>query len=574
MKKNKTYKAEISPRRGTLRNSVKRTLRNSACPPWWVNLFIFIIFPLSLQAQTLPVGFPVLEESLRRAQLLGELDSTVSFTLRPLNPRQLTSYSDTYQVGNLVSEDTLPKSKMQYRFWKERGRVQLLPFHQAIEFNTHHPYPQVNGPMVVNRGFQSYSSVGVYAEIGPLSIQFQPEHIWAQNKSYDIGRSKSIYTEYLERWGDSSYSTFLLGQSSIRLNAGAFSVGASNENIWWGPGQFNSLMFTNNAFGFQHLTLNTRKPAKTFIGSFEGQIIIGRLEGSGLSQRFMHSLVNDWRYVNAILLTYQPKWISGLTLGGTRVFQQYDSFRGDSFADYFPVINPFQKVEAGFDMDADGRDQKASIFLRYAIPKAKTEVYFEYGRRDHAYDWREFVSNPEHARAYLMGFTKLFNLESGNLIQVRGEMLQQQESINILARYPNTTGGGSNWAGHSPVRHGFTHFGQMVGPGIGPSSNIQTLETAWISRNRKLGVRLDRLNRHQDIYVKNFNDATQNGRWVDLNLGLLADWQFGRLFVSSQWYFINSLNYQWRLDPSSTAEFPKGMDVFNFQSTIRAAYVF
>jgi len=531
-----------------------------------------IIIGLNTYAQSLPVGFPILEESVRRAQLLGVLDSTVSFQIRPLNPRKISDLEDTYGIGNLLVQNPQDK-RLLYKFLNGYGRVQLLPAQFHTEFNSHSPYPQVNGPMILNRGFQTFTSIGGYAEIGPLSIQLQPEHIWAQNRPYELSQGKTINTEYLERFGQDAFSTLLLGQSSIRLNAGAFSLGASTENIWWGPGQFNSLLFSNNAFGFQHLTLNTSKPAKTLIGSFEGQLLIGRLEGSGLTQEYMHNLLDDWRYLNGITITYQPRWIPGLFLGGSRVFQQYDSFRGDSFADYFPVINPFQKEVAGFDMDQEGRDQQVTIFLRYAIPKAHTEIYAEYGKRDHAVNWREFLINPDHARAYLMGFSKLFPIQNNAYIQVRGEMLQQQESINILARYPGSFGG-INWAGHSPVRHGFTHRGQMLGPGVGPSSNVQTLETAWVKGTKKLGVRLDRLNRHQDIFVKQFNDATSQGRWVDLNLGLLADWQFDRLLLSSQLFFINSLNYQWQLHPNSTPELPKGHDVFNFQGQVRAAYLF
>jgi hypothetical protein len=111
--------------------------------------------------------------------------------------------------------------------------------------------------------------------------------------------------------------------------------------------------------------------------------------------------------------------------------------------------------------------------------KAKTELYFEYGRRDHAYNWREALLNPEHARAYLFGFKKLIALKNNEFIQLRGEILQQQESVNIIIRYP-WEGGDTNWGGHGTVLHGFTHKGQMLGPGVGPSSNVQTLETAWV----------------------------------------------------------------------------------------------
>ena len=52
----------------------------------------------------------------------------------------------------------------------------------------------------------------------------------------------------------------------------------------------------------------------------------------------------DWRYLNGITLSYQPKWIPGLFFGASRVFQQYSSFNNGTWAYYFPIFEPFQKV--------------------------------------------------------------------------------------------------------------------------------------------------------------------------------------------------------------------------------------
>ena len=57
-------------------------------------------------------------------------------------------------------------------------------------------------------------------------------------------------------------------------------MGFSNENIWWGPSIRNSIMMSNHATGFKHLTFNTSSPIDTKIGSFEWQVISGRLESS------------------------------------------------------------------------------------------------------------------------------------------------------------------------------------------------------------------------------------------------------------------------------------------------------
>jgi hypothetical protein len=356
---------------------------------------------------------------------------------------------------------------------------------------------------------------------------------------------------------------------------GCFLLGASSENIWWGPGQYNSLLFSNNAFGFYHLTLNTRKPAKTFLGSFEGQILMGKLENF---LPFEREGKEDWRYLNGITLSYQPKWIPGFYVGFSRVFQQYSSYNNQSWAYYFPIFEPFQKVNLidpnsgvfdSTEYDDRLQSQQLTGFARILIPKAKAEVYFEYGRRDHAVDWREFLINPEHARAYILGFKKLISLPNSAFFQVNGEILQQQESINILARYGAR--GGASWATHG-IQQGFTHKGQMLGPGVGPSSNVQTLETSWVRGIKKIGIRWERLNRHQDFYVKVFKDPSEKNLWVDYSARLLGDWQWKNLIVSSSVNLIYSLNPNWSMDSNSISEFPSGKKEFYTQSQVNLIY--
>ena len=59
-------------------------------------------------------------------------------------------------------------------------------------------------------------------------------------------------------------------------------MGVSTENLWWGPGVRNSLIMSNNAPGFGHISFNTTAPVLTKIGSFEWQLISGVLQNSGL----------------------------------------------------------------------------------------------------------------------------------------------------------------------------------------------------------------------------------------------------------------------------------------------------
>ena len=201
-------------------------------------------------------------------------------------------------------------------------------------------------------------------------------------------------------------------------------------------------------------------------------------------------------------------------------------------------------------------------------------MYFEYGRRDHAFNWREAILNPEHARAYLVGFQKLWSTSvPGRFFQVRSELLQQQESINRIIRYAGL-GGGYTWHTHGQAR-GFTNFGEALGTGPGVGSNVQTIEFAMNEGVNKKGVVFERLANHQDTYYTafgNFNSGVDP--WIDLILGILWDHQWDQVILSTRSQVIHSLNYQWQTAPSISKEFNTGNNLWAFFGQVHLIYLF
>jgi len=542
------------------------------------NLLSFIFFLVSEVAfsQSLPANIPVLEENSRRSQLLDALHHPTSFALRPILNDTSFYTSINHRLDNDVS-------------------ITLSPFLNSTRISSKRPYGWGDNGMLPNPGFQTYMSVGVTVKYKFINFTFNPELVIAQNKGFRTGldnlsqseiRDKFFYWNYgdfPERYGEGWVVNPWWGQSKLTFQFRAFEIGAATENIWWGPGQFNALTFSNNAQGFPHLTLNTTKPAKTFIGNFETQLIIGKINDSGLSpsqypelnELYFKPFSGDYKYLNALMLSYNPKWVSGLFLGFTRTFQQYSKFMGSGFLAYLPVFSGVTKDGYGFDKDANGQDQQITVFGRYVIPKSNSEIYFEFGRRDHSKDWREFVLNPEHARAYILGFVQLFDLPtSSKIIQVRGEMTQQQESVNRYIRYGGITGGikgGLTWHTHNPTR-GFTNYGQPLGVGIGVGSNVQTLEFSVVDGLDKFGIQLERLANNQDFYYKAILQQTERKPWVDLSIGFLFDKKWDKLLLSSKVQVIRAHNYQWQLAPESTADFPSGENMTSFLAQTSLIY--
>jgi hypothetical protein len=61
-------------------------LKKKAAVWFFGYLFLLILNPEFLLAQSLPLGTPVIEDYYLRKQLNGELDPTISFTIRPVFP--------------------------------------------------------------------------------------------------------------------------------------------------------------------------------------------------------------------------------------------------------------------------------------------------------------------------------------------------------------------------------------------------------------------------------------------------------------------------------------------------------
>ncbi len=535
-----------------------------------MNQLVKVILILSLMpitpvaAQSLPTTFHPLEEIYRRAQLNGELDSSVSFAIRPLSP----SAAFKSDSANIALSKWTTATEIQSA--NEKRILGLLPLTWKQQYNSRVPYGWNDGAMIPARGYQTLISPGVFARLGPLSIQLKPEFVFAENRDFE--RLELTFDDQVidqpAIFGMGAYSQLGWGQTSIRLTAGPISLGLSNENLWWGPGIRNSILMGNSSRGFKHVTLNTVRPISTPVGSFEGQIIGGRLDGSEFTDPTLDKR-DEWRYLSAVNLSYQPKWIPGLFFGLTRSFQAYHSDI-KKLGDFIPLFTPYQKANTN-DGDPFDRDQLTSVYSRWVFAKAKAELYFEYGVNDNAFNLRDFVMSPEHARAYIFGFRKLFPLNKSDAqVEIGAELTQLEQSIDRLVR------GAGAYYWHGAVLHGYTHHGEVLGAGIGPGSNLQSLEVNWVRGIRKLGLQFERYVHNNDFYYIAIADlGGQSRRWVDFGLAAQGTWDYKNLLFNAKIQGIQSLNYLWKLENTQPDTFyiPQN-DFLNFHGEIGITYRF
>jgi len=491
-------------------------------------LFISVFFSASVLAQSIPVGFQPFEDYYRRKQLNGELDSTLSFTIRPLSPALIEKSS-----GN-ESDTLLNPGKNIYQSASGKSSILLLPFSWQHRYSGNSLYNRNDGLMIPAKGYQSYLSAGFFAKSGPLSIQIKPEYVFAGNSKFREYRSHGGAADLPVRFGNDPYSRLSWGQSSIRLNFDPLSIGISNENLWWGPGMQNSILMSNTSAGFKHLTLNTSRPVRTPIGSLEAQIISGRLEGSG----YTTGLADDWRYLSGMVFSYQPRWVPGLFLGMTRSFQMYHEDMDGSFGDYFPILQAFQKKNT--NEDAKRRDQLTSAFARWLFTGSRAEVYFEYGLNDHSYNTRDFLISADHSRAYTLGINKLIPYRGrlDEYIQIGAELTHMEQSPDRIIR------DAGEWYTHYLVLNGYTHRGEVLGAGIGPGGNLQSVHISLVKALNRIGLQLERYEHNGDLaYVYGY------GPWIDLSAAAVASRPYKKFIFNAKLQAIESVNYQWLSGP-------------------------
>lgn len=567
-------------------------------PKILIFIFLFggVLEVKQLIAQPISVGIPFFEEALRRGQLMGKLDTNVSLNIRPIHVGKAFKISSPYGLDtNLFPTDTLNYAKWaDLSFWKGRGRLLMLPVYTHTQFNQHHPYGWSDGPRIPNRGFQQYASAGVYAKIGFLEMQYRPEVVWAQNKDFDSPPHRARGIDNPERMGSETYREYFRGQSFIKAHLGPIAMGYSTENIWWGPGQKNAIIMSNNAPGFGHATIHTNRPIHTRYGSLEFQWIATALEYSGFYPYPRDYTVGNWpptmeapardttrtskyhSYVSAAVFSVQPKWTPGLFIGATRVDQRRNE--PERLFQYLTnVATPSDPVAT---LQNNGI---ISVFARYLLPKAHAEFYVEMGREDWFWDMEDLITNPYYTGAWLAGFKKMYALAGKDRwLEVYGEVTKIQAPV---ANYSRSVGYSFYTNGDVPT--GWTHRGQVLGAGIGPGSNMNTLGVRWGKGFHTFGVHAERVVYNEDLlyhrilYLKLNPGLNQffiddSKHFVDWGLKFTHHTSFNKLMVGYRFHLLRTYNFNWAYDPFGAPgpfRFP-GVNVWSFNADLSCVYRF
>jgi hypothetical protein len=325
------------------------------------------------------------------------------------------------------------------------------------------------------------------------------------------------------------------------MSVGSFDVGIGTENLWWGPGIRTAIVLSNNAPGFPHAYVQTRRPAHTRIGTFDAQWILGNLTESKF---FDKNRSNDHRPINGVVVAWEPPGDTMVTLGLSRIVISTNAMYG-----FFPA--------SGLDVIArkKNRDQITSLFGRWVLPESGAEFYGEWARFAEPAGLRDFLEYPGHSEGYVLGLQWAHRAVARSTFRLQSELsyLEPDPSLRlrpVSATYTSAT-----------VVQGFTQQGQVLGAAGGPASSSQWIAGDLFARRWRFGVFANRI-RWDNAAL--FSPSTPTFRRQDVTMsgGARGSWSWAGLTMSASLEHATRFNYLYQsyiLSPLSFA----GIDLVN-----------
>ncbi|MEQ8474390.1 MAG: capsule assembly Wzi family protein [Marinoscillum sp.] len=421
--------------------------------------------------------------------------SSIVFAQRINTPLFVEDY--TWDLDRFIDQDS-SSLNLHYTI-KDYGKhkFRILNPVTKLNFNSDYPVGYNDGAVWKGRGFNGELHFGVSGSIGMLHYTIQPVAFFSQNRSFILQpqtgtahplnyqfnkyEERIYYIDWVQRYGNDLYAQFFLGQSEIKLSKFGFQVVFGTQNYKVGPASTFPIILSNNGPGMPKLNIGTDGPQEIEIGSFKP----GRLEFNVIYARMNESDYfddipdNNRRFFNGYFLAYHPSFVKNLTVGFNRVHYKQTRYKDslDWLAIFYSEDEPIQVVNGDtLRSQNDFFDQMASINMEWKFPSVGFRAYAEYALNDRNGGRIRYMVEPEHSRAYLIGFQKLFEMDKVNF-------LLGYEHINLSRNQTYLWRAEPPYYAHEVNRQGYTNNGQVIGASIGPGGNADQLDLKFTIPN-------------------------------------------------------------------------------------------
>lgn len=349
-------------------------------------------------------------------------------------------------------------------------------------FNTASPYGQNDGALWQGKGYNTSLTAGARLEAYGFEVTVKPQISFMQNLEFEylpgVYGSKYSYfynegggIDFVQRYGDTSFWQFDLGDTEIRYTWHNLTIGFGNQSPWIGPAYLNPMLGSNNAASYTKFDIGLRKTKiiipkiNFYLGDIEVRLWVGKLKES---EYFNDNGKVDDTMLHALSISYSPSFIPGFTIGANRIINF--NWNKDKVFQFYRLFN-FSNTNVQNPDDAE--DQKISVSIDWTFPKIGFEFYGELGLDDFT---SQKKSNPFHTAIYTVGikqkiplFKKLEDKNFGLLLNFEWNNFEMSQDFQMQWRY-------QGYYSHGLVNRGYTNKGQILGAGTGYFGNSQFVQ--------------------------------------------------------------------------------------------------
>ena len=497
-------------------------------------------------------------EVYARALAIRGLIPDEPWAIRPFSPSVLDEFADSLTARHPWAK------RLPHRTAPVTG-FHMLRSSGEVSYNSAYAWGFNDGPVWQGKGLNAWATAGATWRSGHWSMRFEPLVEIAQNAAFQLepvpGGAANRYVDQQnpysidlpQRMGSGMYHLISPGQSYIRYDLSWFGAGFSTENLFWGPGVRNAILFGPNAGGFPHIFFGTNRAVHTAVGRFAGQVVYGRLAQSNWAPNSQ----NSTRLGAGLIVTWQPP-STPITFGLARFYHRDWPAHWTSQDYTLPFGGFFSRPQATI-VGASGVDnQLASVFFSARAKSIGLEVFGEFGKNDRNSSIRDLTVEPENNSAWLLGFMQVIGLDaySEDFWTVRGTVANGRvDALKLLNR------GQSTFYSHGTIRQGHTQQGQVLGSPLMERSGGADFAVDHFTSGGRLGIELIERQMPPDIGVG--MPANQLRSQWDLGVGGTLfrgnsdlTFQVGRVIDLNRFPGVNMSNYYIRFGNRLPNPFP------------------
>ena len=481
----------------------------------------------------------------------GFLTSTFSQTHFPADPFYLLQYEKAQFEGRLSMESNLFRPV----FYNTDSLSISFTLRSEGYYNDNAPNQENMDVRYFSKGIADFKSVQL-AVNSPYFLFLAEPYLMNNSFLQASGVNRSGYFSVLN---DRPLPNSQISGSGFRnlmafIHYKGFGFGFHNGNRWWGSGLHTTLQMTNNTQPIPAQVLGTVREIRIGpIGLF-GQHTLARLNDSrGAGAKYLTALNGQFTwYGSAVILTagFSRVYLSGgvLSSGG------YVWKEKDARLLVFEGIFTSNLMEKEYAVGGHDRwDQTLSGYLTITLPERDLKLYAEVGFNDNRMYFADFLSQPDHTMATVIGFRDygvgasknwLYGFEWANIMltyTIRHRGAGGTPAWYSRELYDFSSYQGRRWAGHSGgdsddwyVYAGYLSDNLMIVPALNYERHgIVSHRPAEV----KLEFRLDTRYKYKDIwfgiyYEKQFESflgfpdhfyVNDQGQPIDASEGQLAN---------------------------------------------------